>query len=58
MTLEVIEAETGRNPTASIIVLHGLGADGNDFVPVADAARPAARSARSASSFRTRRRGR
>jgi phospholipase/carboxylesterase len=33
--LETIEIETGRNPTASIIWLHGLGADGNDFVPVA-----------------------
>ncbi|NUZ04434.1 alpha/beta hydrolase [Piscinibacter koreensis] len=31
-----IEIETGPNPTASIIVLHGLGADGNDFVPVAN----------------------
>lgn len=29
-----IELETGRNPQASIIVLHGLGADGNDFVPI------------------------
>jgi phospholipase/carboxylesterase len=35
MTLEVIEIETAPNPTASIIILHGLGADGNDFVPVA-----------------------
>ena len=35
MTLEVIEFETAPNPTASIIVLHGLGADGNDFVPIA-----------------------
>ncbi len=35
MTLEVIEAETAPNPTAAIIILHGLGADGNDFVPVA-----------------------
>ena len=33
MSLEVIEFETAPNPTASIIVLHGLGADGNDFVP-------------------------
>jgi phospholipase/carboxylesterase len=33
--LENIEKETGPHPTASIIVLHGLGADGNDFVPVA-----------------------
>ena len=35
MMLEVIEIETAPNPTASIIILHGLGADGNDFVPVA-----------------------
>ena len=35
MSLEVIEIETAPNPTASIIVLHGLGADGNDFVPFA-----------------------
>jgi phospholipase/carboxylesterase len=37
MTLETIEFETGPNSTASIIVLHGLGADGNDFVPIAEA---------------------
>lgn len=35
MTLETLEGRTGDNPVASIIVLHGLGADGNDFVPVA-----------------------
>ena len=34
--LEVIEAETGENPTATILILHGLGADGNDFLPVAE----------------------
>ena len=34
MSLEVIEVEKGPSPTASVIVLHGLGADGNDFVPV------------------------
>jgi phospholipase/carboxylesterase len=33
--LETIEAATGANPVATIIILHGLGADGNDFVPVA-----------------------
>jgi phospholipase/carboxylesterase len=33
--LEVIELESGKHPTASIIVLHGLGADGTDFVPIA-----------------------
>ncbi len=32
--LAAIEIETGKNPTASIIWLHGLGADGNDFAPV------------------------
>ena len=32
--LEAIEVETGKNPKASIIWMHGLGADGNDFVPV------------------------
>ena len=36
MTLEAIEFETAPNPVASIIVLHGLGADGNDFVPIAE----------------------
>jgi len=35
MPLEAIERQTGDNPAASIIVLHGLGADGNDFVPIA-----------------------
>lgn len=33
--LDTIDHETGPNPRASVIVLHGLGADGNDFVPVA-----------------------
>ena len=33
--LETIDKQTGSHPVASIIVLHGLGADGNDFVPVA-----------------------
>jgi len=32
--LAAIEIETGKNPTASIIWLHGLGADGNDFAPI------------------------
>jgi len=36
MSLEVVEFETAANPVASIIVLHGLGADGNDFVPICD----------------------
>ena len=33
--LECIEIETGPKPAACVIVLHGLGADGNDFVPFA-----------------------
>ena len=32
--LPAIEIETGACPTHSIIWLHGLGADGNDFVPI------------------------
>ncbi|TFZ00356.1 alpha/beta hydrolase [Ramlibacter humi] len=32
---ESIEIETGPDPDTAVIVLHGLGADGNDFVPVA-----------------------
>jgi phospholipase/carboxylesterase len=32
--LDAIEIETGNNPTAAVIWLHGLGADGNDFAPV------------------------
>ena len=33
--LETIDKQTGPDPRAAVIVLHGLGADGNDFVPVA-----------------------
>jgi phospholipase/carboxylesterase len=32
--LDTIDIETAPNPMASIIWLHGLGADGNDFVPI------------------------
>lgn len=32
--LETIELETGDGPVATVIWLHGLGADGTDFVPV------------------------
>src|SRR5271155_2348668 len=32
--LETIEIETAPNPTAAVIWLHGLGADGHDFEPV------------------------
>jgi phospholipase/carboxylesterase len=35
MNLKAIEIETAPNPTASVVILHGLGADGNDFVPIA-----------------------
>ncbi|HTF14585.1 MAG TPA: alpha/beta hydrolase [Burkholderiales bacterium] len=31
---DAIEIETGKNPSASVIWLHGLGADGNDFAPI------------------------
>jgi phospholipase/carboxylesterase len=33
MPLETIEKQTGPDPRATMVVLHGLGADGNDFVP-------------------------
>jgi phospholipase/carboxylesterase len=36
MSLEALEIATGADPKASVIVLHGLGADGNDFVPIAN----------------------
>lgn len=32
--LEAIELSTGAAPVATIVILHGLGADGNDFVPI------------------------
>ena len=32
--LDAITLETGPTPTAAVIWLHGLGADGNDFVPI------------------------
>jgi len=32
--LETIELDSAPNPTVSIIWMHGLGADGNDFVPL------------------------
>ena len=40
-SIELLEFVTGGDaaaqPVASIVVLHGLGADGSDFVPVAEA---------------------
>ena len=35
MALDTLELQSGDHPVASLIVLHGLGADGNDFVPIA-----------------------
>ena len=32
--LECVVAETGSDPVASIVWLHGLGADGHDFEPI------------------------
>lgn len=37
MNLDTIELQTREAPRFSLIVLHGLGADGNDFVPVVQA---------------------
>jgi phospholipase/carboxylesterase len=31
---DVVEVETGRSPSAAVIWLHGLGADGHDFEPI------------------------
>ena len=36
MSLKVIEAQTGDNPVATILIMHGLGADGRDFLPIAE----------------------
>jgi phospholipase/carboxylesterase len=35
--LDAIEIETAKNPSASVIWMHGLGADGNDFAPIVPA---------------------
>lgn len=32
--LDTVEIQTGREPSASVVWLHGLGADGHDFEPV------------------------
>ena len=34
--LPCVELETGAHADASVIWLHGLGADGNDFVPIVE----------------------
>ena len=45
--LECVELATGHSPTASVIWLHGLGADGHDFEPlVPDLVRPGERALR------------
>ncbi len=36
MDLQTIELHPGTEPNATIIILHGLGADGTDFLPIAD----------------------
>lgn len=36
MALQVLEAQTGENPVATILIMHGLGADGRDFLPIAE----------------------
>jgi len=36
MNLQTLELHPGAEPRATVIVLHGLGADGTDFLPVAD----------------------
>ncbi len=35
--LDAIEIETAKNPSASVIWMHGLGADGNDFASIVPA---------------------
>jgi phospholipase/carboxylesterase len=36
MSLQTIELHPGAEPRASIVILHGLGADGTDFLSMAD----------------------
>lgn len=35
-TFDALEVETDRNPVRAVIWLHGLGADGSDFLPIGD----------------------
>jgi phospholipase/carboxylesterase len=45
--LETVEILTAPNPTAAVLWLHGLGADGNDFAPIVpDLVRPGERGLR------------
>ena len=32
--MDAVQIETGKNPAAAVIWLHGLGADGHDFEPI------------------------
>lgn len=34
MSLQTLEYQTGPEPTATVLLLHGLGADGSDFAPI------------------------
>src|SRR6185312_11383307 len=34
MSQDAVEIETGKDPTAAVIWMHGLGADGHDFEPI------------------------
>lgn len=36
MTLDTLELATGEHPTRTLIMLHGLGADARDFLPLVD----------------------
>lgn len=36
MDLQTIELNPSATPAATVVVLHGLGADGTDFLPIAD----------------------
>ena len=47
MSPDVIEVQTGPNPTGAVIWMHGLGADGHDFEPlVPELVRPGERALR------------
>lgn len=37
MPLQTIDLDPGAAPRATVVMLHGLGADGTDFLPLADA---------------------
>jgi phospholipase/carboxylesterase len=54
MDLQTIVLEPARPRVASVIMLHGLGADGTDFLPLADELELGTW-ARCAGSFRARR---